>query len=206
VASKIRASGQTCVSANRIFVQQDILPLFTERLKKKMETFNSGSGFDESTSAGPLINRAAIKKVLEHVNDATGKGAQLITGGEALQGNFMKPTILTGLKPSMRIAQEEIFGPVAALFPFKDEDEVLLLANSTAVGLGGYIYTKDINRVWRTVEKLDAGTIGINSGMVSDAAVPFGGIKESGFGKEGSKYGLEDYIVVKALTFGGIGL
>jgi succinate-semialdehyde dehydrogenase/glutarate-semialdehyde dehydrogenase len=118
----------------------------------------------------------------------------------------MKPTILTGLKPSMRIAQEEIFGPVAALFPFKDEDEVLLLANSTAVGLGGYIYTKDINRVWRTVEKLDAGTIGINSGMVSDAAVPFGGIKESGFGKEGSKYGLEDYIVVKALTFGGIGL
>jgi succinate-semialdehyde dehydrogenase/glutarate-semialdehyde dehydrogenase len=139
------------------------------------------------------------------VDDATAKGAQLITGGQALQGNFMKPTILTGLKPSMRIAQEEIFGPVAALFPFKDEDEVLLLANSTAVGLGGYIYTKDINRVWRTVEKLDAGTIGINSGMVSDAAVPFGGIKESGFGKEGSKYGLEDYIVVKALTFGGIG-
>ena len=149
LASKLRATGQTCVSANRIFVQQGILPTFLSALKQKMAEFKLGSGFDPNSTAGPLIHHKAIQKVLEHVHDATAKGAEVILGGEALEGNFMKPTILSGMTADMRIASEEIFGPVAAIFPFKDEDEVIKLANSVTVGLAGYLYTKDISKVWR---------------------------------------------------------
>jgi succinate-semialdehyde dehydrogenase/glutarate-semialdehyde dehydrogenase len=206
LTSKLRATGQTCVSANRIFVQEGILPKYVEALKKKMSTYKLGSGFVESTSAGPLIHGGAIKKVLEHVDDAKSKGAQVVLGGEALEGNFMKPTILTGMTPSMRIATEETFGPVAALFTFKTEEEVIKLANSVTVGLAGYIYTKDISRVWRVAEQLETGMVGINTGLVSDAASPFGGVKESGFGREGSKYGTEEYTILKTMTMGGMGL
>lgn len=206
LTSKLRATGQTCVSANRIFVQEGILPKYMEALKKKMSAYKLGSGFVESTNAGPLIHGGAIKKVLEHVDDAKSKGAQVILGGEALEGNFMKPTILTGMTAEMRIATEETFGPVAALFPFKTEEDAIKLANSVTVGLAGYIYSKDISRVWRVAEQLETGMVGINTGLVSDAAAPFGGVKESGFGREGSKYGTEEYTILKTMTMGGMGL
>ena len=206
LASKLRATGQACVSANRIFVQESILPKFVEVLKDKMSKYKLGSGFDESSTAGPLIHGGAIKKVLEHVEDARSKGAQVVLGGGVLEGNFMKPTILTEMTKSMRIASEETFGPVAAIFPFKSEDEVVNLANSVTVGLAAYLFTKDVSRVWRVSEKLDFGMVGVNTGIVSDAAAPFGGIKESGFGREGSKYGVEEYTVLKAMTMGGMGL
>lgn len=206
LTSKLRATGQTCVSANRIFVQEGILPKYIEALKEKMSGYKLGSGFDESTTAGPLIHQGAIKKVIEHVQDAKSKGAHVVLGGEALEGNFMKPTIITDMKPSMRIATEETFGPVAAVFPFKTEEEVIKLANNVTVGLAGYVYTRDIGRVWRVCEKLEFGMVGVNTGLVSDAATPFGGIKESGFGREGSKYGCDEYTVLKAITMGGMGL
>ena len=171
-----------------------------------MAGFKLGSGFDPATTAGPLIHHKAIEKVLEHVHDAAAKGAEVVLGGEALEGNFMKPTILSGMTTDMRIATEETFGPVAAIFPFKDEEEVIKLANSVTVGLAGYLYTKDIAKVWRVGEKMEFGMIGVNTGLVSDAASPFGGIKESGFGREGSKYGIEEYTVIKAMTMGGMGL
>jgi succinate-semialdehyde dehydrogenase / glutarate-semialdehyde dehydrogenase len=194
------------VSANRIFVQEGVLPKFVECLREKMLGYKLGSGFDETTTAGPLIHGGAITKVLEHVSDAKSKGAHVVLGGEVLEGNFMKPTILTNMKTSMRIAAEETFGPVAAIFPFKTEDEVIKLANSVTVGLAGYLYSKDIGRVWRVAEKLEFGMVGVNTGMISDAAVPFGGVKESGFGREGSKYGIEEYTVMKSITMGGMGL
>ena len=171
-----------------------------------METYKLGSGFDETSTAGPLIHGAAIKKVLDHIHDAKSKGAHVVLGGDVLEGNFMKPTILTDMTPSMRVANEETFGPVAAIFPFKDEDQAIELANSVTVGLAGYIFTKDIGRIWRVSEKLEFGMVGVNTGMISDAATPFGGIKESGFGREGSKYGIEEYTAIKAITMGGMGL
>src|SRR5579859_6634402 len=171
-----------------------------------MATFKLGSGFAESTTTGPLIHGGAIKKVLEHVNDAKSKGAQVVFGGEALEGNFMKPTIITGMTPEMRAAREETFGPLASIFIFKTEEDVIEMANNTNVGLAGYLYSKDIGRVWRVAEKLEVGMVAVNTGMVSDAPAPFGGIKESGYGREGSKYGVDEYTVLKAITMGGMGL
>lgn len=171
-----------------------------------MATYKVGSGFDESSTTGPLIHGGAIKKVLDHIEDAKSKGAQIVLGGEALEGNFMKPTIINKMTSSMRVASEETFGPVAAIFPFKTEDEAVKLANNVAVGLAGYLYTKDISRVWRVAEKLEFGMVGVNTGVISDAASPFGGIKESGFGREGSKYGVDEYTVLKSMTMGGMGL
>lgn len=182
------------------------MPKYIEVLKEKMAGYKLGSGFDETSTAGPLIHGGAIKKVLEHVEDAKSKGAQLVLGGEVLEGNFMKPTILNKMTSSMRIATEETFGPVAAIFPFKEEDEAVKLANDVTVGLAGYLYTKDISKVWRVAEKLEFGMVGVNTGLISDAAAPFGGIKESGFGREGSKYGIEEYSVLKTVTMGGMGL
>jgi succinate-semialdehyde dehydrogenase / glutarate-semialdehyde dehydrogenase len=206
LASKLRASGQTCVSPNRIFVQEGILPKYIELLKEKMATYKLGSGFDESSTTGPLIHSGAMKKVLEHIADAKSKGAQIVLGGEALEGNFMKPTIINKMTSSMRVASEETFGPVAAIFPFKDEDEAVKLANDVAAGLAGYLYTKDISKVWRVAENLEFGMVGVNTGLISDTAAPFGGVKESGFGREGSKYGVEEYTILKAVTMGGMGL
>ena len=170
-----------------------------------MQTYVLGSGFDEKSTAGPLIHGGAIKKVLEHIEDAKSKGAKVVLGGQALHGNFMKPTILTDMTTEMRIASEETFGPVAAIFPFKTEEEVIKLANKTQFGLASYMYSRDIGRVWRVAEQLETGMVGVNTGLVSDAASPFGGVKESGFGKEGSKYSVEEYTVLKALTLGGVG-
>lgn len=171
-----------------------------------MSAYKLGSGFDESATAGPLIHGRAIKKVLEHVEDAKSKGAQVVLGGEVLEGNFMKPTILTNMTSSMRAASEETFGPVASIFPFKDEEEAIKLANSVNVGLAGYFFTNDVSRVWRVTEKLEYGMVGVNTGLISDVATPFGGIKESGIGREGSKYGVEEYTVLKSVTMGGMGL
>jgi succinate-semialdehyde dehydrogenase / glutarate-semialdehyde dehydrogenase len=171
-----------------------------------METYKLGSGFSENTTTGPLIHNNAVKKVLEHVKDATSKGAQVVLGGEALEGNFMKPTILSEMTTSMRIASEETFGPVAAIFPFKDEKEVIRLANDVPVGLAGYIFSRDVSRIWRVAEQLEFGMVGVNTGLISDAAAPFGGIKESGFGREGSKYGIDEYTILKSITMGGMGL
>jgi succinate-semialdehyde dehydrogenase / glutarate-semialdehyde dehydrogenase len=187
-------------------VQEGILPKFVQALDKKMQTYILGPGFDAKSTAGPLIHGGAIKKVLEHIEDAKSKGAKVVLGGQALHGNFMKPTILTGMTTEMRIAREETFGPVAAIFPFKTEEEAIKLANKTEFGLASYLYSRDIGRVWRVAEALETGMVGINTGIVSDAASPFGGIKESGYGKEGSKYGIEEYTMMKTLTMGGMGL
>ena len=170
-----------------------------------MQTYVLGPGFDENSTAGPLIHSGAIKKVLEHIEEAKSKGAKVVLGGQALHGNFMKPTILTDMTTEMRIASEETFGPVAAIFPFKTEQEAVKLANETEFGLASYVYSRDIGRVWRVAEQLETGMVGVNTGLVSDAASPFGGVKESGFGKEGSKYSVEEYTVLKALTLGGVG-
>jgi len=171
-----------------------------------MQMYILGSGFDKKSTTGPLIHGGAIKKVLEHIEDAKSKGAKVVLGGQALHGNFMKPTILTDMNTEMRIASEETFGPVAAIFPFKTEEEAIKLANKTQFGLASYLYSRDIGRVWRVSEQLETAMVGVNTGLVSDAACPFGGVKESGIGKEGSKYGVDEYTILKAVTMGGMGL
>jgi succinate-semialdehyde dehydrogenase / glutarate-semialdehyde dehydrogenase len=171
-----------------------------------MEKYKMGSPFASTTTIGPLIHQGAVRKVSSLVKDSIINGATVYYGNKHPEGNFFQPTILTNMKPSMRIAAEEIFGPVAAVFPFKTEEEAIEMANSVPFGLAGYVYSRDVGRVWRVAEKLEYGMVGMNTGMVSDAAAPFGGIKESGFGREGSKYGVDEYTVLKTLTMGGLGL
>ncbi|KAI5802494.1 succinate-semialdehyde dehydrogenase [Pyronema domesticum] len=208
VMCKFRSSGQTCVCANRIFVQEGIYDKFAEALAAKVKQFSVGSGFKDGTTHGPLIHDIAVKKVHEHVEDARQAGANVVVGGRKMeeQGiNFYEPTLITGMTKEMRIFKEETFGPVAALFKFKSEKEVVELANESEVGLAGYFYSNDYARIWRVAEALEVGMVGINTGIISDPAAPFGGVKQSGFGREGSKYGIEEYTQIKMMTFGGIG-
>jgi succinate-semialdehyde dehydrogenase/glutarate-semialdehyde dehydrogenase len=208
IASKFRSSGQTCVCANRIYVQRGIYEAFCEAFAEKVRTFHVGNGFDTGITHGPLIHDRAVGKAETHVQDALSKGASLLQGGERLTKlgvNFFAPTVLRDVDNSMQIAMEETFGPVAGLFPFETEAEVVKLANEAPVGLAGYFFSKDVTRCWRVAEALEVGMIGINTGLISDAAAPFGGVKESGFGREGSGLGIDEYTVVKAVTFGGIG-
>jgi succinate-semialdehyde dehydrogenase/glutarate-semialdehyde dehydrogenase len=206
ISSKFRSSGQTCVCANRIFVHESLLPSFTDQLQKRLkETFKLGSVWDSETNFGPLYCIQAVEKVSRHVDDAVSRGAKVIVGGkvdEALGPNFYLPTILTGGAPDMLFAQEETFGPLAALISFKTEEEVIEMANSTESGLAGYFYTENISRLWRVSEALEMGMIGCRVGLISACEQPFGGIKESGIGREGSRFALDDYLDIKSITIG----
>jgi len=206
IASKFRNAGQTCVSANRILVQDAIYDEFAARLSKKVASFVVGEGLNEKVTIGPLINAAAVEKVLGHVDDARAHGAVATVGGGAheLGGQFVAPTVLTNMNPAMRVGSEETFGPVAPLFRFKTEEEALEIANSTAFGLAAYYYTENIRRSWRVAERLEFGMVGLNTGTVSVEMAPFGGIKQSGFGREGSHYGIDEFLQVKAFHLGDI--
>jgi len=208
VASKFRSSGQTCVCANRILVQSGIYDSFAQKLAAKVNDFKVGYGYEEGVTHGPLIHDRAISKVDDHVRDAEKKGAKVIQGGQKipeLGSNFFQPTVMTGMTADMQLASEETFGPVAGLFKFETEEEVVKLANSSEVGLAGYFFSRDLQRIYRVAEALEVGMVGVNTGLISDPAAPFGGVKESGFGREGSKYGVGDYQVIKMITYGGMG-
>ena len=206
IASKFRSSGQTCVCANRIYVQRGIYDAFAQKMAEKVKRFKVGFGFDEGTTHGPVIHARAVGKVEAHVKDAVSKGAKVIVGGQKmpdLGDNFFQPTVLTEMKDNMQLAGEETFGPIAGLFPFETEKEVVELANQAEVGLAGYFYSKSVDRIWRVAESLEVGMVGVNTGLISDPAAPFGGVKQSGFGREGSKYGIEEYLIIKTITMGG---
>ncbi|KAL1839859.1 hypothetical protein VTJ49DRAFT_1045 [Mycothermus thermophilus] len=208
VASKFRSSGQTCVCANRIYVQRGVYDEFAEKFAAKVREFRVGSPFEAGVTHGPLIHDRAVAKVEQHVKDAESKGATVLLGGHRrtdLGPNFFEPTVLTGMTGDMAMASEETFGPVAGLFPFDTEEEVVRLANATPVGLAGYFFSRDIARVHRVAEHLEVGMVGVNTGIISDPAAPFGGVKESGFGREGSLYGVSEYQVTKMITYGGMG-
>jgi succinate-semialdehyde dehydrogenase/glutarate-semialdehyde dehydrogenase len=205
--SKFRNMGQTCVCANRIFVQDKVHDAFAAKLAAAAAAMKVGDGLADGVTQGPLINMEAVEKVERLVGDAVAKGAKLVTGGKrhALGHTFFEPTVLTGVTTQMPIAQEEIFGPVATLFRFSTEADAIRLANDTEYGLAAYFYARDIGRVWRVAEALEYGIVGINEGIISTEVAPFGGMKESGIGREGSKYGIEDFLEVKYLAMGGIG-
>ncbi|MDN6110411.1 MAG: NAD-dependent succinate-semialdehyde dehydrogenase, partial [Enterobacterales bacterium] len=206
LAAKFRNSGQTCVCANRILVQDGIYDEFAQRLTRAVSELRVGPAIEPASQQGPLINPAAIAKVQAHISDAVSHGAHILTGGEqhALGGLFFQPTVISHVTESMRIAHEETFGPVAPLFRFRDEAEAIRLANQTESGLAAYFYSRDIGRIYRVAEALESGMVGINEGLISNEVAPFGGIKQSGLGREGSRYGIEDYLEVKYLCFGGI--
>jgi succinate-semialdehyde dehydrogenase / glutarate-semialdehyde dehydrogenase len=197
--SKYRNSGQTCVCANRILVQDSIYDAFAEGLAKQVENLEVGPGTGEGVAQGPLINEEAIEKVEAQIADALSKGARLITGGarHALGGTFFQPTLLADVTPDMRVAREETFGPVAPLFRFHTEEEAISMANDTEYGLAAYFYSRDLGRVWRVSETLEYGMVGVNSGIISTTVAPFGGVKQSGVGREGAKYGIEEYLEIK---------
>jgi succinate-semialdehyde dehydrogenase/glutarate-semialdehyde dehydrogenase len=206
MACKYRNAGQTCVSANRILVQESVHDEFTKKLAAASAELKMGEGTEAGVLIGPLIDAGAANDVIEIVTDAVEKGAQVIVGGgrSDLGACFVEPTVLTGVTDSMRMFREEIFGPIAPIYKFKTEEEALALANDTEFGLASYIYARDIGRIWRVSEGLEYGIVGVNAGMISNEMAPFGGVKESGQGREGSQYGLDDYLEIKAITIGGI--
>jgi len=206
MVSKFRNSGQTCVCVNRFLIQAGIYDQFVAAFKTAVEALKVGNGTDDGTTQGPLINAAAVAKIQNHIEDACDKGAQIILGGRrhALGGNFFQPSILGDVTPAMLVAQEETFGPLAPLFKFTHEAEAIAMANDTEFGLAAYFYTRDMARTWRVAEALEYGMIGINEGTLSTEVAPFGGVKSSGLGREGSKYGIEDYLEIKYLAMGGL--
>jgi succinate-semialdehyde dehydrogenase / glutarate-semialdehyde dehydrogenase len=207
IASKFRNTGQTCVCVNRFYVQSGIYDAFTTALTAAVSKLRVGNGLTGEVEQGPLINQAALDKVQSHVADAVSKGAKVLVGGKphALGGTFYEPTVLTNATHDMLIAEDETFGPVAACFRFNTEEEVIAAANNTPYGLSAYFYTQDMKRIWRVAEAIESGMIGINEGIISTEVAPFGGVKESGLGREGSKYGLDEYIELKYLMMGGLG-
>ncbi len=206
IASKYRNTGQTCVCANRLLVQQGVHDLFVAKLAEAVRKLRVGNGLEGVTEQGPLIDARAVAKVEEHIADAIAKGGKVALGGRrhALGGTFFEPTILTHVKPNMMVAREETFGPVAPVFSFKDEKEAIRMANDTEFGLASYFYTRDLARAWRVAEGLEYGIVGLNTGLISTEVAPFGGVKESGIGREGSMYGILDYTELKYLCIGGI--
>ncbi|HLN23981.1 MAG TPA: NAD-dependent succinate-semialdehyde dehydrogenase [Patescibacteria group bacterium] len=206
LASKYRNAGQTCVCANRLLVQDGVYDAFAAKLAAAVKTFKVGPGLSGDSNQGPLINEQAVEKVERHIADALAKGATLALGGKRheLGGTFFEPTILTGVTRDMLCAREETFGPVAPLFRFHSEDEAVAFANDTEFGLAAYFYSRDIGRCWRVAEKLEYGMVGINEGIISTEVAPFGGVKESGIGREGSKYGIDDFVESKYLCLGGL--
>lgn len=207
LASKYRNTGQTCICANRLLIHDRIYDAFAEKLATAVMALKVGQGLEAGVQQGPLINSAALQKVESHVQDALSKGATLLCGGapHALGGTFYQPTVLTHVTPDMRIAREETFGPVAPLFRFHSEEEAIRLANDTEFGLAAYFYSRDLGRVWRVSEALEYGMVGVNEGAISTEVAPFGGVKESGFGREGSKYGVDDFLEIKYVCMGGLG-
>jgi succinate-semialdehyde dehydrogenase/glutarate-semialdehyde dehydrogenase len=207
MASKYRNAGQTCVCANRILVQDSVFDAFTEKLVAAVNALKVGNGAEEGVQIGPLINDEAVTKVTELVDKATARGARVLTGGavgESYGQGFFMPTVLSDVNDSMEIYHEEIFGPVATLIRFSTEEEAIRMGNDTPFGLSAYFYARDIGRIWRVAEGLDYGIVGINEGIISTEVAPFGGVKESGIGREGSKYGIDDYLEIKYLNMGCI--
>jgi succinate-semialdehyde dehydrogenase/glutarate-semialdehyde dehydrogenase len=206
IASKYRNTGQTCVCANRLLVQQGVYDVFVAKLVEAVRRLRIGDGLKGATDQGPLIDAKAVAKVEEHIADALAKGGKIACGGKrhALGGTFFEPTVITNVKPNMLVAREETFGPVAPIFSFRDEREAIRMANDTEFGLASYFYTRDLARAWRVAEGLEYGIVGLNTGLISTEVAPFGGVKESGMGREGSKYGILDYTELKYLCIGGI--
>jgi len=206
MASKYRNSGQTCVCTNRMLVQASVYDAFAEKLSAAVQKMKVGDGMEDGVQQGPLIDESAVKKIEEHIADATGKGAKVVTGGHrhAKGLTFFEPTVLTGVTPAMLVAKDETFGPLAPLFKFETEEEAIKMANDTEYGLAAYFYTKDLARTFRVMEALEYGIVGINEGIISTEVAPFGGVKESGTGREGSKYGLDDYLNIKYALVGGL--
>jgi succinate-semialdehyde dehydrogenase/glutarate-semialdehyde dehydrogenase len=207
VTCKMRGMGETCVSANRIFVQRNVAEAFATKMAAMMGSMKVGNGLEDGVRVGPLVEPAAVEKVERHVNDAVQKGARVLLGGGRLEGTsgyFYRPTVLMDVNEDMLVMQEETFGPVAAISVFDTEEEVVERANNTRYGLAAYFFTRDVGRVFRLADKLEYGILGANDGMPSTAQAPFGGVKESGIGREGSKYGIEEYLDVKYLSLGGI--
>jgi succinate-semialdehyde dehydrogenase/glutarate-semialdehyde dehydrogenase len=206
IASKYRNTGQTCVCANRILVQDGVYDAFAAKLKAAVEALKVGNGMEPGVTQGPLINADAVAKVEEHIADALKRGASVVTGGKrsALGGNFFEPTVLADVPADAIIFREETFGPVAPLFRFKTEEEAIRLANDTEFGLASYFYARDVGRIFRVAEALEYGIVGINEGIISTEVAPFGGVKSSGLGREGSKYGIEDYLEIKYMAVGGV--
>jgi len=206
MASKYRNAGQTCVCANRLLIQDGIYDAFVEKLAAAVSALKVGNGVDDGVTQGPLIDDAAIAKVEELVDDAREKGARVVCGGKrhALGRTYYQPTILSNVTPAMRLAREEVFGPVAPVFRFKTEAEAIAMANDTEFGLASYFYTENLARTMRVSSALEYGIIGVNTGLISTEVAPFGGMKSSGLGREGSKYGIEDYLEIKHVCIGGI--
>ncbi|WP_416304920.1 NAD-dependent succinate-semialdehyde dehydrogenase [Neptunicella sp. SCSIO 80796] len=206
IASKYRNAGQTCVCTNRIFVQQDIIEKFTDKFVDAVAKLKVGDGLKDGVDIGPLITEDALSGVIKLVEQSVEQGAQVVLGGKTHKAgdNFYMPTVMTNVNNDMPVAQTEIFGPVSPIIGFADEQQVIDMANDTDVGLAAYFYSRDIGRIWRVAEKLDYGMVGINEGLISNAAAPFGGVKQSGYGREGSKYGLDDYLEIKYLCMGGL--
>ena len=204
LASKYRNAGQTCVCANRLYVQDGVYDTFVEKLTAKVSGIKVGNGFEAGVTQGPMIDDKAIAKIEQHVADALSKGAKLLTGGKRIGDRFYEPTVLTGATSEMLCAHEETFGPVAPVFRFKTEDEAIEMANATEFGLAAYFYSRDIGRIVRVGEGLESGMVGVNTGLISTAEVPFGGVKQSGLGREGSRHGIEDYVEIKYLCLGDI--
>ena len=206
IASKFRNSGQTCVCANRVLVQSGVHDEFVERLSRAADALQVGNGFDDSTQQGPLINDAAVAKVEAHIADAVAQGAEVVTGAHrhSLGGRFFEPTVLTGATPQMQLAHEETFGPLAAVFRFDTEQQAIALANATESGLAAYLFARDSARIWRVGEALEFGIVGVNTGIISYEGAPFGGMKQSGMGREGSRHGLDEFLEIKYLCMAGI--
>jgi len=204
--SKFRNNGQTCVCANRIYVQDGVYDTFSEKLRLAIEKLTLGDGAREGTTTGPLISEAAVHKVEEHIADATAKGATVALGGQRSQlgGTFFEPTLLINVTTEMMVSNDETFGPLAPLYRFGTEQEVIDMANDTEFGLAGYFYSENMNRIWRVAEAIETGIVGINTGLISTEVAPFGGVKQSGLGREGSKYGADDFLELKYLCFGEV--
>ena len=197
MASKFRNNGQTCVCANRIYVQAGVYDAFARKLAAAVDKLRVGDGLSEDVTTGPLINAKAVEKVEEHIQDALDGGATIVTGGKRKEGLFFEPTVVTGITDSMKVSTEETFGPLAPLFRFDTEDEAIARANDTIFGLAAYFYARDIGRVTRVQEALEYGIVGVNTGIISTEVAPFGGVKQSGLGREGSRHGIEDYLEMK---------
>ena len=204
IASKYRNAGQTCVCANRIYVQEGVYDRFVQKFAAKVQALKVGNGFEEGVVQGPLIEPAAVEKVQRHLQDALSKGAQLITGGQALQGQFFQPTVVAHATSEMACAREETFGPFAPVFKFKTEQEAIDMANRTEYGLASYFYSRDVGRIFRVSEALEYGMVGVNVGIIATEHVPFGGVKQSGLGREGSSHGMDEYLEIKYICLGDV--
>jgi len=204
IASKYRNAGQTCVCANRIYVQEAVYDAFIDKFTAKVKTLKVGNGFDEGVVQGPLIEPAAVEKVQRHVDDAKAKGARILAGGAKLHGQFFQPTVVADATADMLCATEETFGPLAPIFKFKHEDDAIAAANSTEFGLASYFYSRDIGRITRVSEALECGILGVNAGVIATEHVPFGGVKQSGLGREGSRHGMEEYLEMKYICIGDV--